>query len=106
MTLRPIEFNGMLQRTDDVSQLKHHEDSKPLVDQQNIQKLVDDQADAMQHAVVNKDESSGAENHADARDEGHGLYFDNRKKKEKKKKEQTDGCVIRKQPTTSFDIKI
>ncbi|MBE5890572.1 MAG: hypothetical protein E7282_06335 [Lachnospiraceae bacterium] len=107
MSIRPVEFNGMLQRTEDVSQMKHQEDAKPIVDQQNIQQTVDQRADAMRHQVVDANQSDGAQNNADARDEGKGTYFDNRKKREKEKEEKnSDGRVIRKVAETTFDIKI
>ena len=37
MSIRPVEFNGMIQRTQDVSTLKQNEDNKPFMEQQNIQ---------------------------------------------------------------------
>jgi len=97
----------MLQRTDDVSQVKHHEDAKPIVDQQNIQTTVSQKADAMTHQVVNPDNSGGADTHADAREEGKGIYFDSRNQKGKKKDDKkTEGRVVKKMPASVFDIKI
>lgn len=32
MSIRPIDFNGMVQRTQDVSTLKQNEDNKPVFD--------------------------------------------------------------------------
>jgi len=107
MTIRPVDFNGMLQRTDDVSQLKHHDDSKPIVDQQNIQGTVEKRSEQLTHEVVHQDNSGGAGNNADARDEGKGVYVDIRNKKESKAVEnKSDGKVLKKQIMGSFDIKI
>lgn len=107
MTIRPVEFNGLLQRTDDVSQVKHHEDSKPIVDQQNIQGAVERHTEQLTHEVVHSEDSDGANNHADAREEGRGIYFDSRKKKTPKTDENnSDGRVVKKQISSSFDIKI
>lgn len=105
MSIRPIDFNGMIQRTEDVGTLKHHEDSKPQVDQQNIQVQVERNEDAARHQVSAKDDSSGTENQADARDEGKGMYyFSNGKKKQEEKK--APDRVVKKSMGGSFDIKI
>lgn len=37
MSIRPVVLNGMIQRTQDVGNLKQQEDNKPLVQQQNIE---------------------------------------------------------------------
>ena len=34
MSIRPVDFNGMVQRTQDVSTLKQNEDNKPVFQQQ------------------------------------------------------------------------
>ena len=36
MSIRPVDFNGMIQRTQDVSTLKQNEDNRPVVEQQTI----------------------------------------------------------------------
>ena len=36
MSIRPVDFNGMIQRTQDVSTLKQNEDNRPVVEQQMI----------------------------------------------------------------------
>ena len=107
MSIRPIDLNGMIQRTDYVGSVKHQEDSKPLVDQQNIQAQVAKQEDAVRHQVTQYEDSSGAKNQADARDEGKGKYFAREgADKKKSKKESGQDRVVRKQPGGSFDIKI
>ena len=45
MTIRPVVLGGMIQRTDDVGQIKHQQDAKPMMDQQNIQLQVDKRED-------------------------------------------------------------
>ena len=32
MSIRPVDFNGMIQRTQDVSTLKQNEDNRPVVE--------------------------------------------------------------------------
>jgi len=107
MSIRPVDFNGMLQRTEDVSIIKHHEDAKPVVDQQNIQVSLSKQEDELNHRVNEQQESEGMENHADAREEGKGVYYNTRKKKNGESHEvKSDGQVIRKVSKSVFDIKI
>ena len=74
MSIRPIDFNGMIQRTDDVGVLKHQADSKPIVDQQNIQAQVTKNEQAIQHQVVDPENTERLNNHADAKEEGKGAY--------------------------------
>ncbi len=107
MSIRPIDFNGMIQRTEDVGNMKHQEDAKPLVDQQNIQTQVEQKESAAMHQVKAKEDSAGTENHADAREEGHGLYqMESKRKKTKQEEKQQPGRVIRKNTIGNFDIKI
>ncbi len=104
MTIRPVVLNGMIQRTDDIGQLKQHEDAKPAVDQQNIQMQVQ-RAEHQSQKQVNKAENSRLmDERFDAKEEGKSQYRDNRKKKNGKKKE--DGRVTAKKPVGNFDIKI
>lgn len=105
MSIRPVDFNGMLQRTDDVGVIKHHEDAKPVVDQQNIQVQISQNQDSLMHQVQNASESSKMQNDADAKEEGRGTYFASDKKKKIVKK-QPDGKVINKKDIGGFDIKI
>lgn len=103
MSIRPVDFNGMIQRTDDVSQLKVHQDQKPAIDQQSIQTQVAEQREALTHQVVDAEESSQMQNQADAREEGKGKYFQNRKRKKEK---SAEGKVMKKSVGGGFDIKI
>ena len=103
MSIRPVMFNGMIQRTDDVGQMKQHEDQKPMLDQQAIQGQVAEKERKTAQDVVESQEESAMENHADAREEGKNKYRSIRKKK---KEEDKDGRVVKKQVTGSFDFKI
>ena len=37
MAIRPVEVQGVVQRSQDIGQLKQNQDQKPMVDQSNIQ---------------------------------------------------------------------
>lgn len=105
MSIRPVEFNGMLQRTDDVGTMKQQQEHKPLVDQQNIQvQLAKQEANASQQ-VVTANQSEKLNNQTDARKEGKGQYQASDKKK-KKREMPSEGKVVKKNAFHSFDIKI
>ena len=40
MTIKPVVLGGMIQRADDIGMIKHQQDAKPMMDQQNIQMQV------------------------------------------------------------------
>lgn len=105
MLIRPVDLNGMIQRTDDVGVLKHQEDAKPLVDQQNIQNQVVQKQEMLLHQVQSAGSSDKTKNDADAKEEGKGTYYSNEKKKKNEKK-QSIGKVINKKDIGGFDIKI
>lgn len=104
MSIRPVDFNGMLQRTDDISHIKQNEDAKPLFDQQNIQVQVDKRQDELSHVVQDSTESEHLKNDLDAKDEGRGAYSGSKNKKKEKQKE-ADGKIIKKS-SGGFDVKI
>lgn len=103
MAIRPVDFGGMIQRTDDIAALKKHEDTKPLVDQQNIQMQVNKRDKEMQHKVIKSDESNEANNNQDAKDEGKGQYFITKKYVKKNKKSDK---VLKENNSSTFDMMI
>lgn len=105
MTIRPVVFNGVVQRADDVGMVKHQEDAKPLIDQQNIQTQMKQNEDALLHQVTHSENADSAKNNSDAKDEGKGMYFKAEKGKKVVKK-QTDGTFVKKKEIGGFDIKV
>lgn len=108
MSIRPIDFSGMVQRTQDVSTLKQNADNKPAFDQQMIS--VKMQKDT-QHSSKQVTHGEDAQNHQkkyDARDKGSNEYVADRRRKEKKenKENKKDGTASPARPLGSFDIKI
>lgn len=106
MTIRPIDLNGMIQRTQDVGTVKLHEDNKPLVDQQNIQQHVVKEEQKLTKQVQQADDTNQPEYRYDAKDKGNGQYQENKKRKKDSKKNQTEDKVIIKNLSGSIDIKI
>ena len=69
MTIRPVDF-ATIQRTDDVGMMKHQQDAKPVVEQQNIQVEIKKQEYHDASQVKHKDNASKEEERFDAREEG------------------------------------
>lgn len=105
MAISPILNSGMIQRTDDVGHLKLQQEQRPIVEQQSAQAQMTRKADEFSHQVITPADSSKTDTHADAREEGKNRYFF-RKKTQKKQEEKSDGCVVKKQSSYSFDMKV
>ena len=106
MSIRPIDLNGMIQNTNEVSQMKAHEDSRPELQQANLQvqnerKTAEDASRVKEQANVEK-EKMDAEN-----GDGHGYFGNQQKKRQSKQKEKkSDGIIKKRNGYDSFDIKI
>lgn len=106
MSIRPVDISGMIQRTDDVGILKHQQDSRPAVEQQNLQTQMVKREDVLRHQVVNPENSAKTDTHADAREKGKNSYFFREKSGEKKKEEQSEDRIVKKHTNGSFDVKV
>ena len=83
MSIRPVDMNGVIQRTQDVGTLKQHQDMKPMVDQQNIQIEVQREEYRQSEQVTRKDDSQMEEHRFDAKEEGKGQYQRQEQRKKK-----------------------
>ncbi len=108
MSIRPVDFNGMIQRTQDVGNIKQQEDSKPAVQQQNIEISQEKQEESLAHKVQNTEEKENFEFRYDAKEKGSGSYSRDERKRKKKEKggEEENGKILPKERKTSFDVKI
>lgn len=105
MSIRPIDLNGMIQNTNEVSQMKAREDSKPELQQQNLNVQMERQN--QEDASRVKEQENVAKNNLDTENgDGHGYDGGRQKKKKKKKQPSTDGFVKKMNGYESFDIKI
>lgn len=109
MAITPVYNNAMMQRTPDVSLMKHNQDIRPQVEQQNIQKSNEQQVERNARQIVEKENiaDNGQERH-DAKEKGRGIFFDIRKKDKKSVEEiadDEDGIVIDKK-NSHFDMRI
>ncbi len=104
MSIRPVDVNGMIQRTQDVSTLKQNEDNKPVLQQQNIQAQFGKETIRHMQQVTHADDAENHQKRYDAKEKGSNEYTNNQKQKKKEKKK--DGKVIAKTMAGGFDIKI
>lgn len=107
MSIRPVDFNGMMQNQQNVSNVKHNEDQKPVLQQQQAFATVAKQEEASARQVINKDDLNKEDYKFDARDGSNNEYQDNRKKKKPKQKEKMeDGHVRIKGMSGGFDMTV
>jgi len=101
-----VELNGMVGRTQDFSTMKQNEVNKPFVEQSNISIQQEKKQEQKAASVHASEESAKQENHADAKEKGHGNYFGDGGKNRKKQNEMSkDGRVIVK-GQSHFDISV
>ncbi|MCR5272178.1 MAG: hypothetical protein K6E13_04250 [Lachnospiraceae bacterium] len=109
MALNPIEFNGVIQRSGDMSVFKQNEDAKSTVNQQNIQSAIIQHEDETSNRVNDVEESDFFGFRYDAKDGGSNgtyQYHGKKKKKNEEEKDNKDGRVIKKTEGGNFDITI
>lgn len=105
MGVSPIEMSQMFTRTQDISPIKHHEDAKPMMDQNAFQHQFQKQVEDQSRTVVDSNKSTNSEYDYDAKKKGNGEYSgDSGKKRQSgKEKEKKDNPYEEKH---GFDIRI
>ena len=89
MSIRPVDFNGMIQRTQDVSTLKQNEDNRPVVEQQTIFSQEMKKVEQNLHQVVHAREKENAGYRYDAKREMGIMKRKNGRKKTRSSKRLT-----------------
>ena len=105
MSIRPVDISGIMQRSEDIGIMKHQQDSRPAVEQQNAQSQMTKRTEELRHQVMNPENSNKPDTHADAREKGKNEYFF-RKGNGNKKKEEAEGRVVKKHSDGGFDVKV
>ncbi|SFG01119.1 hypothetical protein SAMN04487761_10191 [Lachnospiraceae bacterium C7] len=107
MSLTPITLNGVIQRLDDVSQIKQHEQNKPVVDQQHISQEVTKEQELKYTKVQETEKNNSLDNELDAKDEGQNKYKKKKHKKEKEEEKDVNKVTVKSKDTGShFDMTI
>lgn len=102
--VRPIDLNGMLQRTQEVSAIKQNEDKKPVQDQYNIQHVIHKNIGRTSRQVVEKDNAQNDKYKYDAKEKGNGHYSGNSNNKQEKQKKEQQRVIVKN--SRHVDIKI
>jgi len=105
MAIGPLTLNGSMQRLQDVSTIKHNEDSKVFVDQNNFQTQFNKQIDHKLNQVHQSDNADKQSKKFDAKEKGNGSYSGDGGKNRKKQEDVPQGRVIPKN-MGGFDFKI
>ena len=107
MSVRPVDFNGMMQSQQNVSSLKHNEDQRPVLSQQQAFQTLTKQEEASARQVIQKNDAGREEYRFDARDGSKNMYQHNPgKKKAKQKEKMEDGHVRVKGMSGGFDMTV
>ena len=108
MSIRPIDFNGMIQNTSEVASAKTQEDSKPQIQQDQVVVTVQQETEAAQRQVQGRDQA--ADQGFDFSGEGDAGGWDGNKNRGKKKKDDKrppgDGVVRVKSEHGSINITV
>jgi hypothetical protein len=107
MSIRPIDFNGMVQNTSELSVTHGQEEQKPVVQQEFVAVEIKHQAETSTTTV--KEQENVAENESDAEGGDGTGYQGNRNRKgnkSSKKEKMSDGSVRVKSSHPSFDMSV
>lgn len=103
MAVSPIDIN-MMQRINEVAQIKHGENTRPEMQQNVITRNIEKDVNIRAEQVRKKDDANKSETEHDARKEGKNKYFRNDTNNKKKKENEADKVTIK--GKSSFDISI
>lgn len=104
MIVRPVDMQGMVQRSQDVTHVKAQEDAKYNQDQTNLMNTHIKELQHKQENVIRKEDVEMHQEKYDAKEKGKNEYYhDNQKKK--KREEKKDGQVKIKSEK-AFDVRI
>ena len=106
MAISPILNSAMIQRTDDVGVIKHQQDARPAIEQQNAMTQVAKKTEEMSHQVIQREDANKTDTHADAREEGKNKYFFRKKESKKSTPQTTEDRVVKKTMGGNFDMKV
>ena len=103
----PVAIQAPIVRSQDLSIIRQNEDNRGFVEQLNIQKVKEDEAETKSKQVLEKEDVENDGSRHDAKEKGKNQYFGDGGKDRKDKK---DGVILKKGPNNTvikgFDIKI
>lgn len=107
MSIRPVDFNGMIQNTQEVGNNRANEEHRPVVQQEVVAETIQQEVE-VSVTQVHEQGDAAAESELDADGSGGNEYRKGRaRKRPKPKKEKiSDGKVSVKNGHQSFDITV
>lgn len=106
MSISRIELQGQITRAQDYTTIKHNEDNKGVIDQNNFQNQFHKAVDNRMTQVHHGENTENQNKRFDAKDKGNGEYTgDGGQSKKKEKEKDSDGKVFIKN-MNRFDMKI
>ncbi|MCR5196905.1 MAG: hypothetical protein K6D38_11325 [Pseudobutyrivibrio sp.] len=111
MSISPINFNGMIQNTNEVSHTQAQEEQKSTFQQELLTHEVDRQKEQEAKQVNDLNKAEQGENRYDREGSGKGYEGNkgqakkNTKPEKKAEKSEVDGKISQK-PATSFDMRV
>ena len=106
MSIRPIDLNGMIQNTQEVSQNRATEQNRPMVQQDFVAIETQNEVQIASEQVHDFENATDSEMDAANGNGGTGYGRQDQQRRKKKKKALSDGRVRLKNIPKSFDIKI
>ena len=105
MIVRPVVIQGTVQNSQNMTSVKHGEDTKPMVQQANIAVSTQKEVQQKSENVIRKDDVEKDNEKFDAKEKGKNEYYSVKVKKKKNDIPDDEGKVVVKNKG-SFDVKI
>ena len=97
MAIGPLELNGMMSRTQDISIIQQNEDNKAVLNQALFQNRMEKEEEKRASVVEHAQDSDTRQRKQDASEKGNHEYTgDGGLKRPGQKKRQADGIVVKK----------
>ncbi|SFB25425.1 hypothetical protein SAMN05216249_11567 [Acetitomaculum ruminis DSM 5522] len=105
MAVGPVEFNGTIQRVQDVSIIKQQQDNKSMNDQSNFQQQFNKEVQDNSSQVTTANNADMSKQKFDAREEGKNKYLAKKRKEQQKKEDEELERKVSSEYST-FDVTI
>lgn len=102
MAIGFVELHGQITRAQDITTIKHNEDTKEMVDQTNFGQQMTKQVEKQAQRVNEGDNTQNRQKKHDAKEKGSNEYHGDGGRNRKQEKKESDGKVLLKGVNT-FD---
>lgn len=105
MIVKPLDF-AVVQQTSEVSQMKQHENQRPVVEQQSITAQVQKDTDTKAEQVNHKDNADNRQKKYNAKDKSENEYHKERQSGKKKRQIDEGKVSVKGRNSMEIDIRI